>query len=163
MKKTISIALVFILLVGLTGCEAVQRKFTRKKKHEPIKPRFYQEGVSETRPNLELYMMHYTYWKTWHEDLVANVGVNAKRDAMACGEAIGNLLDMKKRLTQEKADELDRYIGEIKKITNEVEKGGLSDMRAGFIKQKLDKLRARIVRRFYYKKVREYIKPDKGG
>ena len=107
MRKIISIVLISILAMQLAGCEAVQRKFTRKKKRGPITPRFYQEGMAETRPRIELYMMHYMYWKTWHEDLVVNAGKNAKRDKMACEELIANLNDMKKHLVNEKAKELD--------------------------------------------------------
>jgi len=160
MKKIILITLTLILMLELTGCETLQRKFTRKKKKQPIKPRFYQEGLAETRPNLELYMMHYTYWKSWHEDLVVNAGVNSKRDALACSEVIGNLLDMKKRLVEEKAKELDIYIEQLKKITKELMAGGSTAMRLGYLKQRMDMIRSRIVRKFYYKKVREYIKPD---
>lgn len=160
MKRIISAILISMLILELAGCEAIQRKFTRKKKREPITPRFYHEGVSETRPNLELYMMHYMYWQTWHEDLIAKAGTNAKRDAMACDEVIGNLTDMKKRLKDEKAKELDTYIEQVRKITGEIKSGGSTLMRLGFLKQRLSNIKGRIVRKFYYKKIRDYIKPD---
>ncbi len=160
MKRAVSIILILFLALELTGCEAIQRKFTRKRKKEAIRPKFYQEGMSETRPRLELYIMHYAYWKMWHEDLVEKGGDNTKRDAMACDEIIGNLTDMRKHLMEEKAKELDIYIEQTKKFTSEIKSGTANLMRLGFIKQKLDNLRARIVRKFYYKKVREYIKLD---
>ena len=164
MKKAFLILLVLTTISGLTGCETLQRKFTRKsKEREPAKPRFYSEAMSETRPNLDLYMMHYVYWKTWQEELMVKAGQNAKRDSLAVSEAIGNLLDMKKYLLDEKAKELDTYIEQVKKITDEIASGGATAVRLGSLKQKLGNIKARIVRRFYYKKVIDYIKPDKIG
>jgi len=161
MKKAISIFLIVIAALELTGCEAMQRKFTRKKKRTPIRPRFYQEGAAETRPHLELYMMHYTYWKTWAEELVAKAGTNNKRDLLASREALGHLRDMRKYLSEEKAKELDIYIENTRNITDQItEGGGAPEMRIGYLKQKLDNIRARVVRNFYYKKVRDDILPN---
>lgn len=160
MKKIISIVLILLLTLELAGCEAVVRKFTRKKKREPLRPRFYQEGMSDTRPHLELYMMHYMYWKTWHEDLIVHGGSNAKKDRMACAEIMSNLADMRNNLVEEKAKELDEYMADVKKITDEIKDSGSSVTRLGYLRNRLGTLKARIMRNFYYKKVREYIKPD---
>ena len=161
MKKIILVVMILVLVSGLVGCETIQRKFTRKTKRRPIRPRFYTAGAQETRPNIELYMMHYTYWKTWHEDLVANAGVNAKRDKMASGNALSHLNDMKKYLMEEKAEELDGYIKQTRDITDRITKdGGSLQTQIGRLKQRLDNIRARVVRKFYYKKVKDYIKPD---
>lgn len=160
MKKIVSIALILLLTAELTGCEAIQRKFTRKKKNTVVKPRFYREGMSETRSNLELYMVHYMYWKTWHEELIAKAGENAKRDIMSCNEVITNLMDMRKRLVKEKAKELDSYIDQVRTITDRIKQGNVTDMRMGRVKQDLDKIRARIIRNFYYKKITDYIRLD---
>lgn len=162
MKKIIAVIIVLIFLPGLTGCEAIQRKFVRKNKKEPLRPKFYQEGLSsETRPNIELYMMHYMYWKTWHEDLVVKAGDNAKRDKLAFSEVFSNLKDMQKRLLEEKAKEIDVYIEEMQKIAREIEKGKAGTMRLAFLREQLDRIRARIVRKFYYKKIADYILPDR--
>lgn len=161
LRKIIVIFLVASLISGLTGCETLRRKFTRKRKAKPVRPMFYREGESEmTRPPLELYMMHYVYWKTWMDDLINNAGVNKKRDKRASNEAIGNLLDMRKRLTEEKQKELDEYIDEVRRITDKIQTGILNEARLGRLKQELDKVKSRVVRKFYYKKVREHIKQD---
>ena len=161
MRKIISIALIFLLLTELTGCEAIQRKFTRKKKREPLTPRFYEEGAtSETRPHVELYIMHYTYWKTWSEDLAVKAGENSKRDVLACNEIVGNLMDMRKHLIEDKAEELDVYIGQTREITDEIKKGRVNYIRLGLLKRKFDNVRMRILKNFYYKKVRNYIKEE---
>ncbi|MEE8359602.1 MAG: hypothetical protein V3S04_01590 [Candidatus Omnitrophota bacterium] len=160
MKRFMAVVLILFLAFELTGCETIQRKFTRKTKKKSIRPRFYTEGLYETRPALELYMMHYTYWKSWHEDLVTSAGRNSKRDAMAITNALSHLNDMKRYLLEEKAEELNKYIVQTKSITDRISKGG-SEMNLGNYKQRLDTIKTRIIRNFYYKKVREYIKEDR--
>src|SRR3989338_5931918 len=99
LKKFIAIILALVFITNLAGCEAVQRKFMRKKKAKPVRPMFYVEDEeTPKRPPVELYMVHYVYWKTWMDDLIANAGKNLKRDKRAVAEAIGNLADMKKYL-----------------------------------------------------------------
>ncbi|MBL7068965.1 MAG: hypothetical protein ISS34_03835 [Candidatus Omnitrophica bacterium] len=160
MRRLIAVVLIAAVALQLTGCEAVQRKFTRKKKREPLRPRFYRAGESETRPHLELYIMHYAYWKSWHGEMTIGSTDNAKRNIMACDEMVSHLDDMKKHLLEEKAEELDKYITRVKEITDEMKRGNFSVMRLGYLKQELSKTGARIERKFYYKKVKEYIKPD---
>ena len=160
MKRFVAVVLVVFLALELTGCEAIQRKFTRKTKRKTIRPRFYAEGLDETRPVLELYMMHYTYWKAWHGELVTKAGENSKRDAMAITNALSHLNDMKKYLQEEKAEELNGYIEQTKSVTDRIARGG-SEMNLGNYKQRLDTIMARIIRNFYYKKVREYIKENR--
>ncbi len=157
MKKTFSIILVLILTISLTGCEAIQRKFTRKRKKKAVTPRFFNEGISETRPKPELYAMHYVYWKTWQEDLINNLGLNRKRDLLACSEIMTNLKDMRKLLIEEKAVELDPYVKEMQAITDSITEGSMTTIREGLVKRRLDTLRARIVGQFYIKKIQEYI------
>lgn len=160
-RRGILLLLVTVLMVQMCGCEAIQRKFTRKKKRKPVSPKFYQGLPEETRPNIELYMMHYVYWKTWHQELVNKAGDNTKRDRMASSEVLGHLNDMKKYLAEEKAEELQGYIDETKVLTDQIVKGGGGlNMKIGRLRQSLDNVRARIVRRFYHKKVRDYIKPN---
>lgn len=69
-------------------------------------------------------------------------------------------MDMKRYLLQEKAEELNEYIEQLKKIAKGIKSGSITDMRMGRTKQRLDNIRARIARKFYYKKVRDFIKPD---
>ena len=65
-----------------------------------------------------------------------------------------------KRLVEEKQKELDKYIDEVRRITDKMQVGNLTNMGLGRLKRELDKVKMRVVRKFYYKKVREYIKQD---
>ena len=101
--------------------------------------------------------MHYVYWKTWQEDLINNLGLNRKRDLLACSEIMTNLKDMRKLLIEEKAVELDPYVKEMQAITDSITEGSMTTIREGLVKRRLDTLRARIVGQFYIKKIQEYI------
>ena len=50
MKKWILFIFVFFLAVNLTGCDALQKKFTRKKKTAVKMPRFYQLKKYSKKP-----------------------------------------------------------------------------------------------------------------
>ena len=159
-KRLISIALIISMASAVTGCEAIQRKFTRKKKREVLRPRFYQEGEADTRPHLELYIMHYTLWRSWQTELLTGTTENAKMRRMSCNELIGHLMDMKKHLVREKADELQLYINEVVKVTDRIKTGSSTIMETGHLKHNLEKLGARIERKFFYKDIKKYIKSD---
>ena len=158
-KKIITTILLLSLISSLTGCETVRRKFTRKKKAKTVRPMFYKKDgdFEEKRPPAELYEMHYVYWKTWMDDLIDRAGLNRKRDNRSINEAISNLIDMKKYLTGEKKEELDQYIEEIKIATDRIRSTKLIGARMSGLRQNLDKLKRRVARKFYYKKVKDYI------
>jgi len=161
MKKVIFILFVMLLSLEFVGCESVMRKFTRKTKREPIRPVFYQEGMEDTRPHYELYMMHYTYWKAWNDELVNNAGKNFKKDKMAAQGVLDHLADMRKYLIEEKGKELDVYIAQVKWVTDQIIRGGTSTpMRLGNLRQRLGNISSRIARKFYHKDVRDFIIPD---
>lgn len=159
-NRLISIILVLSMAPAVTGCEAIQRKFTRKKKREVLRPRFYQEGEADTRPHLELYIMHYTLWRSWQTEILTGTSENTKRNRMSCNEIIGHLQDMKKHLVEEKAEELQLYINEVEKVTEKIKSGGFTVMQMGHLKHNLEKLGARIERKFFYKDVKEYIRSN---
>ncbi len=156
-KKLISAILVLSIAGSLSGCETIRKKFTRKKKAKAVRPMFYMEDEDVTRPPAELYSMHYIFWRSWTNDLVANAGENAKRDRRAVGEIIANLTDMEKYLTGEKKEELRNYIEDTKVVTDKMIAGNVNKARMGRLRQELDKISRRISKKFYYKKVRDYI------
>ena len=87
MKRWLYILLAVVLINGLTGCEAMQKKFTRKNK-TVVKPHFYQLKKYTKKPSPELYKQHYAYWESWQEEMVQFIGQNHKKDERAIEEAI---------------------------------------------------------------------------
>ena len=90
MKRIFSFLLALSIAISLIGCDAVQRKFTRKK--TVVKqPHFYQLKKYTKKPSPELYKQHFAYWASWQETLIQFIGENHKKDKQCIEEALGNL------------------------------------------------------------------------
>ena len=79
MKRLMTILVTVCVALSLVGCDAVQKKFTRKKKAQPKKPKIYQLDRYEKKPTPELYNKHYVYWETWSSELISELGQNQKK------------------------------------------------------------------------------------
>jgi len=118
--------MIFLLAVTLTGCDALQRKFTRKKKETKPIPRLYQLKKYDVKPSAALYSKHYAYWQSWMSELIQDLGDNHKKDVRCIDEALSQLHDMRNILVQEKADALTKHIRRIEKSREIIIKEGLS-------------------------------------
>ncbi|MBU0605879.1 MAG: hypothetical protein KKH77_06285 [Candidatus Omnitrophica bacterium] len=126
MRKISVFAMIFLLAVTLTGCDALQRKFTRKKKETKPIPRLYQLKKYDVKPSAALYSKHYAYWQSWMSELIQDLGDNHKKDVRCIDEALSQLHDMRNILVQEKADALTKHIRRIEKAREIIIKEGLS-------------------------------------
>ncbi|MBU1038385.1 MAG: hypothetical protein KJ994_04980 [Candidatus Omnitrophica bacterium] len=126
MRKISVFAMIFLLAVTLTGCDALQRKFTRKKKETKPIPRLYQLKKYDVKPSAALYSKHYAYWQSWMSELIQDLGDNHKKDVRCIDEALSQLHDMRNILVQEKADALTKHIRRIEKSREIIIKEGLS-------------------------------------
>src|SRR3989338_2522635 len=115
MKKIISLFL--IALFCFTGCASVQKKFTRKKPEKRIPAVVYfQEGPYQKKYSNEYYYKsHYTYWKSWHGDLIDSFGGNHKKVKRSAEEALNHLVQMSQYLKPEKQQELNSSLDSLKK------------------------------------------------
>jgi len=122
-----------------------------------IRPVIYtQSEYQKEFTNKYYYQNHFTYWKTWHEELMTYLGRNAKRESRSLNEIISNLTDMRDLLIEPKRSELDAYIEELKKIVESIKNG-----KRGFAERgSLDRIRRQIAGDFYYEKVKDSIMPD---
>ena len=126
MRKSSVFAMVFFLAMTLTGCDSLQRKFTRKKKETKPIPRLYQLKKYDVKPSAELYSKHYAYWQSWMSELIQDLGDNHKKDVRCIDEALSQLHDMQNILVQEKADALTKHIRRIEEAREIIIKEGLS-------------------------------------
>ena len=82
MKKKLIYGWILLLVLQGTGCESLPKKFIRKKTKPDhtaavvyIEKGPYQKKFS----NEYYYKMHYTLWKTWHDDVLKNLTGNSKK------------------------------------------------------------------------------------
>ncbi len=163
MKKTLSVALL-CSLVTFAGCETVQRKFTPKRKTpvRPVASIYYQEGEYQKKySNDYYYKTHYTLWKTWHDELMDNLGDNSKKVGRAAQEAVGHLQQMQQYLKPEKNAQLQLLINDLGDLLKKLDEAGRGAGNVGPLRTELERIRRGVGRDFYYDKVKNDLLADK--
>jgi hypothetical protein len=163
MFKKIAYLVLICLTVTAVGCETLPRKFIRKKK-EPkhvSAVMFTDEGGSQKSfSNEYYYKMHYTLWKTWHDDMILNLTGNAKKLTRCTDEAYSHLEQMQAYLKPEKGAELKTSLDELSKYRARIKSQSLSRSEAATFKSDLDRIRRQVVNNYYYDKVKEDVLAD---
>ena len=157
MKRWSVFMIMIILITSLTGCEAVQRKFTRKKTVVKT-PHFYQLKKYTKKPSPVLYKQHYSYWASWQEDMMQFLGQNHKRDKRSIEEAIGHLRDMQNILVPSKAEEMQPHIEKMEAAKDIILKGDLSFADKDYVRSIIEREDRAIRREFSYSKVKDFLR-----
>jgi len=158
MRKFLTFLIAISLISGITGCDALQRKFTRKKKAVVKQPRIYQVKKYEKKPSPELYRKHYVYWMTWQSEMIKVLGQNHKKDIRCIEEAVGNLKDMQNVLLPEMAEKLQPHINRMSVVKDTILKEELSYANKDSVMHTLEREDRAIKREFAPGKVRNYLK-----
>ena len=151
------------LIAGVTGCESLQRKLTRKKKSQPPPaPVTIFQDYSAAMTPLDRYQKHYAIFDYWNAGLLAALEarpVNPKRVTLASTEAMGELETMKSLLTDAAAARLDPLVKEQAKIHHEVTGPGFDASRSATVVHRLDAQTRSIHRDFFWRKIQDELKP----
>ena len=158
MRKISVFAMVFFLAMTLTGCDSIQRKFTRKKKETKPIPRLYQLKKYDVKPSAELYSKHYAYWQSWMSELIQDLGDNHKKDVRCIDEALSQLHDMQNILVQEKADALTKHIRRIEEAREIIIKEGLSQYNRNQIIMTLEREDRTVKSEFAVARIKDNIR-----
>jgi hypothetical protein len=167
MKRTIGFGvLVFLCCWALTGCESLQKKFTRKKKTKDnqevmvITPRDYS---AHPFPNDVLYKQYFVYWKSWNQELVTSLNdFDSHKKIVGCLEqSLLNLNKMRSYLVPEKAAALDVYVTKTQALKSAVEKtSSMVPSQANGYRYTAERILSSVNREFDAKKMAPYIKAD---
>lgn len=158
MKKLLVVVMVLFVAISLAGCDAVQRKFTRKKKNVKPVPKLYQLKKYDVKPSAALYSKHYAYWQSWMSELLQDLGDNRKRDTRSVEEAINQAHDMQNILVKEKADELEKQIKHLEDARDIIVREELSQFNRTQVMGDLERADRNIKRDFSVKRIKKYIK-----
>ena len=161
MKRIFSFFLILSIAVSLTGCDAVQRKFTRKRK-EVKTPHFYQLKKYARKPSPFLYKQHFAYWASWQEELIQVIGENHKKDKQCVEEALGNLLDMQRILIPSKAEAMQPYVDKMEWAKNIIFRGDLDFANKYEVKRTVERVERGVKSDFCFGKVKDFIRKDEG-
>ena len=150
------------LVAGLAGCESLQRKLTRKGKPKPPPtPVTVFQDYSAAMTPLDRYRKHYAifdYWNSGLQDALESKTPNPKRITLTSTEALGELEEMKRLLSDEAAARFDAVLKEQTAIHRAVSGAGFDPMRSDLIKRRLESHTRAIHRDFFWRKVEDQLK-----
>ena len=157
MKKVLSLVIVLCVAVSLVGCDALQRKFTRKKKTVKA-PRIVQTKKYEKKPSPALYSKHFAYWQSWQSEIIQRLGDNDKKDKRCIEEIIMQLEEMQGLLVPEKADALGKHIARLEGVRDTINRQGIDQANKSTVLIMLEREDRLIKKDFSLSQVRSYIK-----
>ncbi len=157
MRRAMSVLMVVIVVTGLAGCDAVQRKFTRKTKTVKA-PRIYQVKKYDIKPSADLYSKHYAYWRSWQSELIQELGQNHKKDKRCIEEILMQLGAMQNILVKDKADELGRHIARLEDVRDTITKQEVDTFNRSSTLMVLEREDRYIRSGFSVSRIKNYIK-----
>ncbi|MBI4352420.1 MAG: hypothetical protein HY593_00690 [Candidatus Omnitrophica bacterium] len=162
-KAGLFLVSLFCLAALAGGCETLPKKFIRKKKEPAHTPAvvYLEEGPTQKKfSNAYYYKSHFTFWKTWHDELSNRLGGNRKKAARTAQETLGHLTDMNRYLVPEKQKELEPLIQNVRRLVQDIENGRDLGPQQGPIKVEIERTQRLIANDFTYDKVKDFIEPD---
>jgi len=160
-KNIYVLAVILIAAMAVSGCAQMRDKFIRKPKEKKETKRY--RGVTDynVRPNLDLYIKRYIFWKNWHKELLTVLGhENRKKAIVASREEVSNLISMRNMLVDEKADELQVVIDKMTEIEMGLRKRKTSAGKEVRLRKQLEAVGRKVRRNFSYKKAKGFIRSD---
>jgi len=154
------LALFLSLLLNLSGCAELQRKFIPKKKKKGPKPVYYRGVKYEVKPSMELYEKHYIFWINWQRKLIAELGNNSKNDVRCMQEIVGNMNDMEALLVDEKAVLLGPHIDDLEKARAIIDRRHMTTANETRIRRILEREYRVVKRKFSPGKMKGSIRKD---
>ena len=163
MRKKFFYGMLVLCVLAVSGCASLPKKFIRKKpkpEHTPSVVYVEQGPYQKKYSNEYYYKTHYTLWKTWQDEILSNLGGNAKKVSRSSEEAYSHLEQMGRYLKPEKQAELKPLIDELGRYMHRFQEGRDSRPALMALKSDLDTLRRRVNNDFYYDKVKADLLPD---
>ncbi len=165
---TVLTAYCLLLTAGLTGCESLQRKFTRKPTQAPKPPTpiITFQDYSRAMTPLDRYRKHSLMFDYWNDELIEAVQgstPNPKRLKRASEEALAELHTMKELLADDIAVRLDPLIEERAKIHRQLHSPSFHTGSANVIGRILESQTRQIQREFFWRDVQDHLKAQESA
>ena len=152
-----------LLLAALSGCESVQRKFTRRPKRPepPPSPIINFQDYSRAMTPLDRYRKHYLMFDYWNDELIESlqsVPLNSKRFRRASTEALAELRTMQGLVSHEVAGRMTLLVDERSRIDRQLQTGMIAETQAGLISRTLEVQTRQVQREFSWRNVQDQLK-----
>lgn len=151
----------FWLMVSIIGCDAFVRKFTRKPKKTDTRQQEMVLVPEEYKPTMtkeQAYRQYYLFWKSWQDELIESLlqKGSQKKQIDCAAEAMDNLLNLRRLLSEDKQKKLDIYISQMKDLQELIGRDSYGTNNASNA-QAADRIKKNISRLFSYSKVNKDI------
>ena len=164
MRQRFKLIASILVVLQLSSCASVQKKFTRKRK-EPAR---YQQKVymqaegpyQKKFSNEYYYRTHFTMWRTWQGELLNQLGGNSKKVSRCAQEAESHLAEMRQYLKPERQAELDPILKDLTRWSRKIQDGMLARSEEGGARTDLERIRREVSNRFSYSSVEKDLLPD---
>jgi predicted ATP-dependent protease len=160
-KKMLMLIFFGMLMLELVGCEAFVRKFTRKSKKSDTPIEMVLVPEEYKGPNMskeEIYRQYYTYWSTWHDELLNSLVQSASlKKRIDCAEqALKNLVYLRNMLTADGQKSFDAQIARLNDLLGEIKNDPYgSNNNRSF--REAEKIKSNIHKGFIYPKIKNYL------
>jgi hypothetical protein len=151
-------ALFIILIINISGCAELRRKFIRKKKPRKEEASFYRVEEYGLKPPHERYQDHYILWHNWHLDLLRAEATSHLRDIRAANEALRHLTEMRDLLVDEKAEELNVQVKQLEELAGRIKVKKIDIIKDLRSRKRAEKIERVIINMFTYNRMKDYIK-----
>jgi hypothetical protein len=150
--------------VALSGCEALQRKFTRKPKHPaaPPNPVIRFQDYTRAMTPMDRYRKHSVLFDYWNDELLETLQdahPSPKRLKRASSESLSELKLLQGLLSEEKASHLSRFVDERARIDEQIQGGAVPQARANVLWRQLESQTRHLERDFSWHDVEDALKP----
>jgi hypothetical protein len=160
-QTLIYLSSLIFLISGLTGCETLAKKFTRKpKKQQEVEMVLIpQDYASRFSSKEEEYRYYFMVWESWQDELInALLYQKSHKKQLGClDQAVKNLIQIKSLLSFEKQKELDPYIKRMNSLGSEISKDRYS-IRTVHHRSKAERIKRLVSKSYPYAKVKDYLK-----
>jgi len=156
-KNLFNFIIIFIICLNTTGCTNVKKKFIRKKKDEKPIPIITTEDYFSTLKIDELYKKHFLFWKYWQDELIFSLGKNINKQKRSYNDSLVELKTAASYLQEQKRQELQPYIDELKLIADDINKPIYSQVVVHRLRKKLEKHRRLVDKKFSPPKVKSWL------
>ena len=168
MRHVIRVFCVISCLLLVTGCEGLQKKFTRRPKRPgpPPTPIISFQDYTRAITPLDRYRKHALMFDYWNDELLDTlkaVQPSLKRLKRSSAEALTELETLQGLLDEERAATLAPMIEQRRRLNQQVQGGGVNTSQTNPLGRELETQTRQFEREFYWRDVEDYLKPQESS
>ncbi len=153
-----------MMLCSATGCESLQRKFTRKKPSPTaVNPVTVFKDYTDIVTPADRYHKHALMFDYWNGELMEALDatpLNPKRVGRASTESLTELHRLQQLVVDEVAQQLTPLVEERTRLDRQLQLGTMAASQAYAARRTIEAQQRELHRRFHWRQVQDHLKPN---